>query len=313
MRTFRSQISGTLYILWIWLSLVVVVLAAVGASNSHGLSSSNGPSERKTSDRIEEALFTLSQTPTGELLIRKAAKLWKIEGYSDLRDNFKWGYSSRTDTVFTRHFNPVSGQEDRERLVTIYLRQDQTIPEIVLDMAHELAHATSQMGFDPYDANLTVGKYILSAIEGPGGEVEAVTSECEVALQLSATQARERIEAKRCLNYLISQNAPHADRIDPTKIRRDFYRVGQWLQQVVTQLGTESSQFPFLSSSAPVLFSSTGRAPYPVTLIREYEEMTQAACKNSKNRILSLAKWDATPQGIDPVQTIQRFIHQRCQ
>ena len=193
----------------------------------------------------------------------------------DLRFKFKWGAASKTDAVLTRHFNPRTGAESRERQVTIFLREGQAFDDLVLDIAHELVHATSRPGWDPYDPRLTPGKYIWAAIEGEGGEVQAVAMECRVGFEVHSRFGAASSAVERCKSYLSSKQAG----LDEELIRRDFYRVGHWDYELDRKLGPERSLFPLLSRETPKLYSSTGNAPYPVALFREFEEITQIACR----------------------------------
>jgi hypothetical protein len=252
-------------------------------------------------NRFQEALRILNQLPVGRFLLQKALKTWKRKDVFSLQEFFRWGETSRTDTVLTRKFNPKTGKEDRERQVTIYLKEDQSISEVVLDLSHELVHATSQPSWDPYDPMLTPGKYILAAIEGEGGEVDAVTTECQISLEIHQ-QSQEAI--RRCENYV----SLHSHEISSEKVRQDFYRVGKWKSEIIQLLGSEIRLFPFLSSETPKLYSSTGHSPYPIALIHEFEEITQVACKNSLKRMDSIA-----PEETSLLQpNLENFILKRC-
>jgi len=243
---------------------------------------------------IQEILYLMNQVPAGGKLIQKALAIWKAEKIDDLADHVKWAESSRTDTVLTRKFNPKNGKEDRVRQVTIYLKKNQESKDTILDLAHELVHATSQPSFDPYDPGLTAGKYINAAIEGEGGEVQAVMSECEVGLQLAE---KVGLSVDRCRNYLSSAtfhvghagNLPTKNVLSQDRIRKDFYRVGNWYFEVVQALGNEVSLFPLLNREVPQLVSSTGHSPYPVALLREFDEITEMACQNSRKRMTTVA------------------------
>jgi hypothetical protein len=232
--------------------------------------------------RVSTALKILSHTPTGRALLKRAQEFWKISRPTELSSVFKWGEASKTDAILTRHFNSKTGEETRDRLVTIYLREDQSLDDLVLDMAHEIVHATTRPGWDPYDPKLTTGKYIWSAIEGKGGEVDAVAQECQVGFELLDRFGSVGASIERCQGYL------SAGQLNRELIRRDFYRVGKWNQEISQNLGEEFALFPLMNSEAPTLFSSTGNAPYPVALYREFEDITRIACTNSRRRPASL-------------------------
>ncbi|MGZ3699497.1 MAG: hypothetical protein ACXWP5_15255, partial [Bdellovibrionota bacterium] len=151
-------------------------------------------------------------------------------------------------------------------------------------------------------------RYIQAAIEGEGGEVEAVVAECQVGLELADDSEPVR---ERCAAYF-SAAAPA--KIDRDRVRRDFYRVGRWASELVGRLGGEFALLPLLTADAPKLFSSTGHAPYPVALLREFEEITKVACENSRKRvslvssrsIASANRTERAKSGLD------RFLSLRC-
>jgi hypothetical protein len=232
-------------------------------------------------NRIQMALEILARVPSGHALIKKSLSVWNLKSDFDLLQFVKPGPVSRTDAVLTRHFDSDTGKESREREVTVYVNDNQSLVNMILDIAHEMVHATSRPSWDPYDPHLTAGQYILSAIDGEGGEVQAVATECKVAIELSKNY---QIPTKRCQNYLKSDQDQTVE-IDP--IRRDFYRVGQWKTELSKQLGAEISLFPKLSADPPELYSSTGNAPYPVALLKEYQALTQVACENTRRRYSS--------------------------
>ncbi len=253
---------------------------------------------------IEKALAILTDVPAGRVLAQKAMQVWRSDGASGLVEHFQWSEVSRTDTVLIRHFNPQTGVEERDRQVSIFLKEDQPSVEIVLDMAHEMVHAIARPNFDPYDPGLTVGKYIYTAIEGDGGEVDAVTAECEVALQLSG---RLGVPISRCESYRNRE-----------QIRLDFYRVGNWLPELVQRLGGEVKLFPILSAEAPRLYSSTGHSPYPFALLNEFDEITEIACSNTRIRQSSLPYpllrgVRAVLSGDHSQFDVKNFIKLRCQ
>lgn len=235
--------------------------------------------------KFSDALSILSESKRGRILVDHS----KAKG---LLSALRWGESSRTDTTLTRQYNPLTGKEERFRKLVIYLKKEQPLLELALDLAHELVHATSKPIYDPYDPTLTPAKYIQLAIEGLGGEVDAVYTECEIGMQLSKVLG---VKLERCKRYL--NTGPLPGDIDRTKILRGFYRVGNWRTSLETELGKEIALLPSLSSDRAVLFSSTGHAPYPVALFQEYEEITQAACENSIKRRASIVSSSAAASG----------------
>jgi len=76
------------------------------------------------------------------------------------------------------------------------------------------------------------------------------------------------------------------------EVVKDFYKVGKPYRNLVNRFGAEASLFPVLSDSPPRFFSSTGQAPYPIALYREFKEITETACQNSKNRLKGISAQD---------------------
>ncbi|OFZ21226.1 MAG: hypothetical protein A2X94_07135 [Bdellovibrionales bacterium GWB1_55_8] len=256
-------------------------------------------------DRMQTAIEVLARTATGHTLLDRAAANWGVRR-SDLKKKFRWGNVSRTHAVLTRRLDSKTGKEIREREITIYIRRDGSLEELVLDMAHEMVHAIARPAWDPYDPALTAGRYISAAIEGEGGEVDAMVTECSVHRELET-----RIPlSKRCSRYLSSNGVP-----DRARIRKDFYQVGEYSADLSQRLGRDRDRLPLLSSSPPELLSSTGRAPYPVALFEEYEELMRVACENSRKRIEVISSQSLrTPASIShPVrETTEQFIKSRC-
>jgi hypothetical protein len=153
--------------------------------------------------------------------------------------------------------------------------------DVAMDLAHELVHATTPPTWDPYDPTLTAGKYMHAALEANGGEIDAVFAECEVAVDLKRDLD---IRSNRCDRYLVLTGLENKLSVDRTKIQGDFYRVGKWENYVRTRLGKETGRFPLLSTKEPELYSATGSAPYPVALMREYDELNRVACENARKR-----------------------------
>lgn len=245
--------------------------------------------EIKPSDQVLRAIEILERTPTGSRLIREAHQVFG----KHLGDWIQPGRVSKTDSLLVRKFNSTTGEEKRERRVVIYIDFNQSDEFIALDLAHELVHALSKPTWDPYDPHLTPGRYIRFAIEGPGGEIDALTTECKVASEMG--QVFPRCESYRAF----SKN----DRIRE-QVKKDFYRVGKWKESLLKKLRKESQSFPDLSSKEPKLFSATGSSPYPAALLEEYEMLTEAACRNSVKLAKSLTR--------KPTEEILEFIDLRC-
>lgn len=234
--------------------------------------------EPKSHKRIMTLLSILDSTPSGRVLLEKAQKFWNAKDLKEVAAHIEWDHVSRTDALLLRHYHPQTGEEIRERKVVVKLRRDLRISDLILDLSHELTHAVLTQAWDPYDPNLKVSSYILNALEGGGGEIDAVTTECTVASELSSQYG---VAMDRCLPYL-DENTRSVSR---ERVKEEFYKSGRWYSSISERIADEKDRFPSLSDAAPSLYSSTGRAPYPYALIVEYDVLTKTACENTARRL----------------------------
>ncbi len=295
--TSRASIQQLLPVLLGFFCTAFLVQGSVGRNDA-----STGPDAKGRA-----AIRLLASVPTGRGLLDEAKTKWSLSRDEELLKLFKWGAVSKTDAVLTRHFDPNTGTERKERHVTIHLKESEPVENMVLDMAHEMTHAIRGPEWDPYDPALTAGKYISLTLEADGGEVDALAAECQVSLELGP---RLKTADRRCSRYLTADGT----QIDREAVREDFYRIGKWYRGFAQKLGAEAALFPRLSSKAARLHSSTGRAPYPVALYREFREMTRIACENSRRRIGIVERWDGrAPASVRAARgDTQRFIQLRC-
>jgi hypothetical protein len=251
---------------------------------------------------LTDALAVLEKTKHGRELIAAVERRMDLHSSAELIALFHWGEASKTDAVLTRKFNPRSGKEQRERLVSIILKKDQAPEDLVLDIAHELTHAGSGPNWDPYDPELTAGKYIFTAIEGVGGEIDAMVSECIVGAELGIASGPS---ASRCERYAKDGS------IDREKVKADLYKVGKWKRELIRRLGLEAEIFPLMSEAKPQLYSSTGRAPYPIALLSEFQDITDIACENSRKRLSTLPT--RAPAAVETYKEMATlFVNKRC-
>lgn len=245
------------------------------------LASAQASAKTEPAKVAHDAIALLARVPAGKRILTRAQTFWNESSLEGLLKHLAYGSVSRTDAVLTRHYRPDTGEEVRERFVTVILKKDQALSDVAMDLAHELTHATTPPTWDPYDPKLTPGKYVHAALEAKGGEVDAVFTECEVAVDFK----RELdLASNRCDRYIQISGNENRLGVDRAKIQMDFYRVGHWEPLVRSRLGRESGLFPLLSIKEPELYSATGGAPYPVALIREYDELNRVACENARKR-----------------------------
>jgi hypothetical protein len=302
----KRRTQGTFRGITVLLGLTLVGLSAQSLANSDTL-------PKHSKERLSGVVQILAKSASGRKLLEQAMQFWNLKDFKEVVRFLRWDSASRTDAVLIRHFDPRTGTEDRERKVTVFLRSNQKLEEVVMDLAHELSHAVAKPVWDPYDPDLSAGDYLYSSIEGPGGEIDAVARECQVATELSGFGD---FDLSRCERYLkpVAQSVAQAEqKILRELIRVDFYKVGRWYTKLKESLGVQIKRFPLLSSQNPRLYSSTGQSPYPYALLREYEELTQIACENSRNRLRSFS--DRQPASVgnrDPSRSVRLFLESRC-
>ncbi|MBL7715720.1 MAG: hypothetical protein JNL01_09655 [Bdellovibrionales bacterium] len=262
----------------------------------------------KDDQQLGQVLILLSQTESGRDLLRRAQKAFRLPTDERSEDRslprldqntwksvVVWDHVSRTDAVLTRHFDSTTGEELRERQVSVHLKRGQSYSDLFFDLSHELTHAVAGPNWDPYDPQLTASRYVISALEAPGGEIDAIFVECKLAFEVAGNAGALGKEwsahGLRCSRYLSNSQ------MDRNKIKAEFYRVGRWYSDLASELGEEKDFLPLLSGDSPKLYSSTGGAPYPVALVREYQEINMAACANSKKRLSSVTEANRRPAG----------------
>lgn len=265
----------------------LTIRVAPGADNSVASARLQAAPVESMDDPLSAIFQILGTSPTGKETLSSAVQHWGLKDVAELPKFIRWGQVSRTDAILTRRLDSSTGLETRTREVIVYLKRDQDTVSAAMDLAHELTHAVEGPVWDPYDANLSPGRYIVTAIEGRGGEVEALMRECQVALELNVPA--------RCQRYL------EAGQVNRKRVVSDFYRVGDWHGDISRKIGNENRLMPELSGQRPELYSSTGSAPYPVALYREYEDMRATACENTRKRMA---------QRRDPAS--ENFMVRRC-
>ncbi len=249
---------------------------------------------------LTQALENLARAPSGKKLVESAKKNLKAAALEKI---FQPDEVSHTVSQVKRQFNLRTGKATEERETRIHLKRDLSPTELLFDIAHELTHATFKPNWDPYDPNLTLGGYLWIELEGPGGEIDAVVSECLVAIELKSEGQRN----PRCQGYLVETDS-HL-KVDRAKIREDLYRSGDAYSEVLARLGDERARFPLLSSRSPILQSATMGSPYPVALLRTYDELTKTACTHSKRR---LEARNLASEADETSAKTQEFLKRRC-
>ncbi len=285
----------------------MVALFLLGFSVAASVVRAASPDSPVETSKIQEVIRLVGGTPTGRELLQRAIRHWGLSAEKALLSKVRLASVSKTDAVITRHWDPVTGKERREREVTVQLKEDQSVAEMALDLVHEMTHALADPSWDPYDPKLTPLRYIQATLESPGGEVDAIATECKFVRDTkNDPSTADILEVSRCQRYW-----QEGGKISREKILEDFYRVGKYHATIQKILGQDAKKLAFLSAREPVLYSSTGRAPYPAALIREYEDLNQVACENSLRRFQMSSARSEQP-AVPAAEQVRRFLAHRC-
>ena len=240
--------------------------------------------KKNNREAIAVLIQELAKSKTGERIILKAQKKAREEGLT-LLDVIKPGKGSITDTTLVRKFSPLYPDkiiyESRSK---VFLNVNLYPMDALLDLAHELTHYTFREPFNPYRENFKVQDFIVSTVEGVGGEVEAYLVECQVMQELFPGELSDR---SRCQNIYDSQKHGFSKEAGV----KQFYRVGKFIKEFQQQLQKhklEESQFPEATDLDGPFISSAYGLPYPLAAIYEYEGIMKKVCENDQKRLVIL-------------------------
>ncbi len=288
--------------------------------------------------RIDQARRVLLQSATGRRLLEAASSRYQLSLTERELPRSESGLIvpasvSRTDSILNRGIDPTTGRETRSFQTRVTLKTSQPLEDLVLDFAHELTHAIRSRPVDPYDPTMNVERYVVHAITGAGGEVDAVEQECRVGLELAS---RFGLSMERCRRYQSKASVASvldSSGVDRGLILKDFGASGKFRRIIEERLGSEVlSRISWITDREPEFFSSTGAAPYPAALIEEYDQLNEAACENSRRRVqlLRLSVSASAPERgpaansqdessdskrarSEALQEARRFLERRCQ
>jgi hypothetical protein len=235
--------------------------------------------------RIMILFKLLAKSQVGQNLIKRAKKKAYQEGIT-LLDLVSPGQVSITDTTLVRKFSPE--RPDIMAFSTkskVFIDKQHSVLDATLDLAHELTHYIDRSIFNPYDSKFNLQGFIVSIIEGKGGEVDAYLVECQVLKSLFPKYSKN---SSKC-SLISSLDGNYLDR-DLTV--RYFYRMGRHLDGFVDKLvGYEIpvTTFNNLTNQQSLFISSAYGIPYPLAAIKEYEQIMKKVCDNDSKR-LDMAK-----------------------
>ena len=251
---------------------------------------------------VKRLLELLIQSPTGKSLVEAAAKKASQQGLT-LSDVIKAGEGSLTDTTLIRKFHPESPENVHfESRSQVYVNRHLAWREGLLDLAHELTHFVHRQTFNPYTVNFSLSDFVLSTIEGKGGEVHAFVTECRVMKELFTR------DANRDSNCLEIQRLDGS--FDEQQARELFYHVGGFysqLQKLMTDRGIVN-HFPHLKESKIKFVSSAYGLPYPLAAIQEYQTVLAKVCENDRRRLGFMQSGRAPAS----VEKFRQDVEMRC-
>jgi hypothetical protein len=249
---------------------------------------------------LKHLFQNLAKSRTGRELIKSANKQAKSYGKS-LYEVVLAGKGSITDTTLIRRFSPNTPDKvTYETRSKVFINRYLNEYDALLDLAHELTHFVHRKGFNPYDKDFSLSDFIVSTIEGNGGEVHAFITECRVLSELFPGKLSKRFNCNKIIDS------------DTGKISRElaikrFYSIGPYYSKFKNKLDTHgiSEQFPLVSNNEVGFISSAYGMPYPVAAYHEYVTVLSKVCENDKKRIAYMGQSSGIQRSIASVDLTQ--------
>ena len=231
-------------------------------------------------ENLKNLFRKLIKSKTGKELIGLAQKKAQISNKKIL-DVVKAGNGSLTDTTLIRKFS--MGRPDQisyESNSVVYINNELTQYDAVLDLAHELTHYVYRTNFNPYEINFTLSEFIKNTIEGRGGEVQAFIMECRVQKELFPGWVDNKFNCKKIRD-------DNTGEFSFTEATKRFYQVGNYFQSFDNVLKKHGirSEFDNISQEQASFVSSAYGIPYPVAAFEEYLSVINKVCENDKRRL----------------------------
>ncbi|MBI2519075.1 MAG: hypothetical protein HYV97_01600 [Bdellovibrio sp.] len=231
-------------------------------------------------ERVRFLVETLLTSSTGKKLLGKARDRAASQGKT-LFDVILPGEISITDSTLVRRFSPDRPEATTYELQSkIYINEDLKVRDALLDLAHELVHFIYKTPFNPYQDEFAVKDFIVSTLEGRGGEIDAFMAECLVEHELFPTRNR----ANSNCQFIFGEDGTPSR----AKAIEEFYRVGAYFKMLKTELARynlEMEQFPLMKDDHANFISSAYAVPYPLAALREYETIMSKVCENDYKRL----------------------------
>ncbi|MBF0359987.1 MAG: hypothetical protein HQK49_03210 [Oligoflexia bacterium] len=256
---------------------------------------------KKESDNYKYLFALLKRSETGSLLL---SLLMEREGLSleELLESqmISTADSSHTNMTLKRIFDHL-GNANYQYSSKILVDRNLNLIDASLDLAHELTHYLYRVKINPYHSDFFtkdgLKKFIISNIEGPGGEINAYLVECRVLqelnikLSISNISNRGERESNNCKFFSSSD-----DSVARVELLKEFYKLGSDYNRFVSEIKSFKSlmlseeDFPFISNKLGNIFiSSLYDSNYPMALLTEYQEILKKVCMQDRGRI---EKWN---------------------
>ncbi len=227
---------------------------------------------------LAELIKLLGSSKTGKKVLKLATK--KANSYQlDLKDVIHPGAGSLTDTTLIRRFSP--GSPDKivyESRSKVYINRSLSVKNAILDMAHELVHFSLRNAFNPYKNDFGLKDFVVSTVEGKGGEVEAYLVECQVHIELFP-------DVDSNCTKVISETT---GKVDKELGVEAFYQMGRYYSIFINSLkkhNLSTLDFSFTGKDRADFISSAYGLPYPLAAVHEYESIMQRVCSNDEKRL----------------------------
>lgn len=317
MRKVKNSIS-----LFFTLSLLIHSVGAKARTIVHDIDSSidyNKPwfdSKKSEEENFKKLFEALKKSETGKAIILNASLKAREYG-NTLYDIVAPGDGSLTDTTLIRRFSASDPTKVMyETRSKVYVNRRLKTMDAVLDFAHELIHFTYREPFNPYTSNFHLKDFIVSTVEGRGGEVDAFLAECRVLKELSPGPGFRRSNCQR----IVDSNTGELSKVHGVN---EFYKVGSHFPDLVQEFkkfSINQADLPKTSNSEALFISSAYGLPYPVAAVKEYTNIMDRVCKNDQNRIKLLqASLERSPASVvsnSEVRNVQNMFEDfqnRCE
>ncbi len=248
-----------------------------------GLSLAPGARATDLDGGLDPAMNLLRRTHRGSQLLKKAEQM---------NIPLAAGEVSRTDVTASR-MSGGKGDPFQFQVRVVISREKEPLFQ-AMDLAHELIHALGPK-LNPFDPSLDPLTYVRRGIEGPGGEVEAIRSECAVGREFLDAGA-EKLQVKadsllllkaRCLSAWKSKD-------EPLKWVKNFYNLGHFHNDFISTVNTLSLTSEErvrwrgqVGIRSPMFSSAVTHKPYPLALLEEYIQITRQVCEKARDRVRS--------------------------